>query len=92
VVRTARVLSGLGTRALGLSLLWCVVAAWQGASPLPFGAQMVPILAVWFVAVQEGMTVALDSSAACCPRSPGGSASRASPSRRWRASIRAISC
>jgi hypothetical protein len=55
------VLEPLGRRALTLSLVWCAMMAWMGGGPLPFFARMVPILPIWFVAVQEGMTIALDS-------------------------------
>ncbi|MCK6445164.1 MAG: hypothetical protein L6Q99_02120 [Planctomycetes bacterium] len=55
------VLDAVGVRALVLSLAWCAMIAWMGGGPLPFFARMVPILPVWFVAVQEGMTIALDS-------------------------------
>lgn len=54
-------LGAVGMRALVLSLCWCVMIAWMGGGPLPFFARMVPILPLWFVAVQEGMTIALDS-------------------------------
>jgi hypothetical protein len=55
------VLGAVGVRALVLSLAWCAMVGWMGGGPLPFFARMVPILPVWFVAVQEGMTIALDS-------------------------------
>ncbi|HVS18255.1 MAG TPA: hypothetical protein VMT18_06625 [Planctomycetota bacterium] len=57
-------LSGLGLRALMLTLAWCVIANVGGGGPqvLPFSLHMMPILAVLLVAVQEAMTQALDST------------------------------
>lgn len=57
------VLSGLGLRALVLTLAWCAIANVGGGGPqvLPFSMHMLPILAVLLVAVQEAMTQALDS-------------------------------
>jgi hypothetical protein len=56
-------LSGLGQRALLLTLAWCTIANLGGGGPqvLPFSMHMLPILAVLLVAVQEAMTHALDS-------------------------------
>ncbi len=56
-----RSLSGLGTRAFVLSLLWFVLVVLGGGGSQPLFQAMVPILAILFVAVQEAMTVALDS-------------------------------
>ncbi len=55
------VLGGIGLRALLLSLFWCLMLGWMGGGPLPFFARFVPILPIWFVAIQEGVIVALDS-------------------------------
>lgn len=56
-------LSGLGLRALLLTIAWCAIANVGGGGPqvLPFSLHMLPILAVLLVAVQEAMTQALDS-------------------------------
>lgn len=56
-------LSGLGMRALFLTIAWCAIANVGGGGPqvLPFSLHMMPILAVLLVAVQEAMTHALDS-------------------------------
>jgi hypothetical protein len=54
-------LSGLGKRAFSLVVLWFVLVALAGGDTQPLFQAMVPILAILFVAVQEAMTVALDS-------------------------------
>jgi hypothetical protein len=56
-------LTGVGRRALALSVAWCALSTLGGAGPqsLPFSQFMVPILALLLVALQEAMTVALDS-------------------------------
>lgn len=61
VLRAA--LSGLGVRALILTISWCAIANLGGGGPqvLPYSMHMLPILAVLLVAVQEAMTQALDS-------------------------------
>ena len=56
-----RSLSPTGTRALMLVAVWFVLIALSGGGALPFFHELVPVLAILFVAVQEGMTVALDS-------------------------------
>lgn len=56
-----RSLSPRGARALGLVGVWFALTVLTGGGSLPFFHDMVPILAVMFVAVQDGMTVALDS-------------------------------
>lgn len=62
-------LTGLGVRALCLTLAWCAIATLGGGGPqpLPFSVFMVPILATLFIAVQEAMTVALDSQRTFLP-------------------------
>jgi hypothetical protein len=54
-------LSGTGVRALVLALVWMLLTVLAGGGSLPFFHEMVPILAILFVGVQEGMTRALDS-------------------------------
>jgi hypothetical protein len=56
-------LTGVGRRALALTVAWCALSTLGGAGPqpLPFSQFMVPILALLLVALQEAMTVALDS-------------------------------
>jgi hypothetical protein len=63
-------LTGTGRRALGLTLAWCVIATLGGGGPqpLPYSQFMVPILAVLLVAVQDAMTVALDSKRRWLPQ------------------------
>jgi len=56
-----RQLTGLGLRALGLFVLWSALVVLGGGGTQPVFQAMVPILAILFVAVQEAMTVALDS-------------------------------
>ncbi len=64
-----RTLSGLGQRALLLTLAWGAITTLGGSGPqpLPFSQFMLPILAVLFVAVQEAMTHALDSKRTWLP-------------------------
>ena len=54
-------LSALGVRAFLLTVLWFVLVVLGGGGSLPFFQEMAPVVAVLFVAVQEAMTVALDS-------------------------------
>ena len=54
-------LSGTGVRALVLALVWMLLTLLGGPGSLPFFHEMVPILAILFVGLQEGMTRALDS-------------------------------
>jgi hypothetical protein len=63
-------LTGTGTRALVLTTGWCALATLGGGGPqpLPYSQFMVPILAVMLVAVQEAMTVALDSKRRWLPQ------------------------
>lgn len=61
-------LSGLGVRALILSAFWAAIVGFGGGDSLPFFQAMAPILAILFVAVQEGMQTALDSRRAGVPQ------------------------
>lgn len=61
-------LSGLGVRALILSAFWAAIVGFGGGDSLPFFQAMAPILAILFVAVQEGMQTALDSRRAGLPQ------------------------
>jgi hypothetical protein len=54
-------LSATGVRALALAFAWMLLTILSGGGSLPFFHEMVPILAILFVGLQEGMTVALDS-------------------------------
>lgn len=56
-------LTGVGRRALALAVAWCALSTLGGGGPqpLPFSQFMVPILALSLVALQEAMTLALDS-------------------------------
>ena len=53
-------ISGTGARALALTATWFLLVVLSGGGSLPFFHDMVPVLAILFVAVQEGMTVAID--------------------------------
>jgi len=63
-------LSALGTRALILTGAWSLLTSLGGGGPqaLPYSQFMVPVLALLLVAVQEAMTLALDSRRAFLPR------------------------
>jgi hypothetical protein len=50
-----RSLSGLGTRAFVLTVLWAVLVVLAGGGAQPLFQQVVPILAILLVAVPEGM-------------------------------------
>ncbi len=54
-------LTGTGRRALFLSIAWAAIVAAGGGQALPFSGAMVPTLPILYVAVQEAMTLALDS-------------------------------
>lgn len=56
-----RALTTSGRRALILVFSWSLVVAAGGGQALPFSAQMVPVLPVLYVAVQEALTLAMDS-------------------------------
>ena len=58
-----RRLSTTGSRALALALAWIAFVTVRGRSPLPFAEPFVPALPFLFLAIQEGLTVALDSQA-----------------------------
>ena len=54
-------LSGAGTRALGLTLVWCACVLAQGGGALAASLAMAPALPLAFVAVQQGIVAALDT-------------------------------
>jgi hypothetical protein len=54
-------LSATGRHALLLALVWTLGVLLQGGGVLPFNEAMVPALPLYFHAVQEGLTVGLDS-------------------------------
>jgi hypothetical protein len=54
-------LKGMGRRALLLTLAWSVMVVLLGGDTQPMGQAMVPVLPILFIAVQEGMTVFLDT-------------------------------
>lgn len=56
-------LSGTGSRALALALVWLGYVALQGRAPLPFCELCVPAIPFLGIAIQEGLIVALDSPA-----------------------------
>lgn len=58
-----RRLSPTGARALALALTWIAFVTARGRSPLPFAEAFVPALPFLFLAIQEGLTAALDSPA-----------------------------
>jgi len=57
-----RRLSSTGRRALFLGAGWTLMAATHGAEALPFNESMVPVLPILFIAVQEGLVNALNST------------------------------
>ena len=54
-------LSAVGVRALALALAWIAVVVLRGGGALPFGAVWAPALPFVFLAVQQGLIVALDT-------------------------------
>lgn len=55
-------LSGFGRRALLLSLGYAALSAYQGGGAGPMTPALVPTIALFLIAIQESMTLALDSS------------------------------
>lgn len=54
-------LQGTGRRALLLALSWAAVVALGGGGSLPFFEALVPMFPILLIAIQESMTLALDS-------------------------------
>jgi hypothetical protein len=54
-------LPGLGLRALFLALVWSAIVVASGGDALPFAQALAPMFAILMIAIQEAMTVALDS-------------------------------
>lgn len=63
-----RALVGTGLRAFLLASFWMLVVAAGGGDHLPFFQGLVPMFTVLFVAIQEAMTLALDSKRRVWPR------------------------
>lgn len=51
----------VGRRALVLTLAWCALIALEGGGSMPMAVDLVPALPLLYLAVQEGVTLALDS-------------------------------
>jgi hypothetical protein len=60
-------LLGTGRRAILLALFWAAMVAAGGGDPLPYSQAMIPVAAILMVAMQESMTVALDSRRPALP-------------------------
>lgn len=56
-----RELSPVGRRALVIALAWCAVTVLGGGGPLTFDLAFVPALPFAFIAIQEGLRMALDT-------------------------------
>ena len=54
-------LGGVGRHALGLSLVWLLLVVLQGAGVSTFSLDFVPALPLVFLAIQQGMILALDT-------------------------------
>lgn len=56
-----RELSPVGRRALVIAISWCAVTVLGGGGPLTFDLAFVPALPFAFIAIQEGLRMALDT-------------------------------
>jgi hypothetical protein len=61
-------LTGTGRRALLLAVAWAAMIAAGGGGALPFFAALVPSFAILLIAIQESMTLALDSGRRGAPQ------------------------
>ncbi len=53
-------LVGTAGRAFWVAIAWFALVVWQGGSSMPFWGAMAPVLPIFFLSIQEGVTRAID--------------------------------